>query len=68
MLDALADLDECLALLDDMSQVGTFDEALALYLEVNRKKMIPVIEQFTLDQVARPIESKLPYQARMFRQ
>jgi hypothetical protein len=68
MLDALADLDECLALLDEMSDVGTFDEALALYLEINRKKMIPVLEQFSLDQVARPIESKLPYQARMFRQ
>jgi len=68
MLDALADLSDCLALLDSMNQVGTFDEALALYLEINRKKMIPVLEQFDLTEVARPIESKLPYQARMFRQ
>jgi len=68
MLDALADLSDCLALLDDLNQAGTFDEALALYLEINRKKMIPVIEQFDLNRVARPLESKLPYQARMFRQ
>jgi len=68
MPNALADLDECFSLLVALSRSETFDEALSLYLEISRKKMIPQLEQFTLGVISTPIDSKLPYQVRMFRQ
>lgn len=68
MPNALADLDECLQLLRNFSNAETFDEALSIYLEISRKKMIPVLEQFTLGGIPTPKNSKFPYQVRMFRQ